>query len=798
MNGAITTTGAGGGKGGGDHSGAGGAGGGGAGGGVLLYGQKVSVTGSIDARGRAGDTLSTANGGTVKILYVNEKTVSPTIQAGRLYMNGPPRMQGLLSPEIDSINGLRPEFKWNDALDLDGDPVTYNIQVSTRIDFTNLVLNKTGITTTNHTSEKDLTVTPFYWRVRARDAIIYSLWSPVWKFLPDTTPPVSQVAVLPKYSTATNFTVSWSGTDGCTGITGYDIFVAEGNGSLNYAPWLQNTLKTSSIYQGKDGQKYSFFSVATDAAHNREADPDQSDAFCTVDITPPVTTMTPMPPYQGGLTFKLSWSSKDATSGVAYYNVFVAEGDGDFELYLEHATKTTAQFEADDGREYRFYTVACDNVGNWEAAPQVSKILKTRVDLTPPVVSLRLGTPNSGQDPVFVTAATPIYIDATDNFAGVNGTFYIIDDRGVKPYATMIKESAPGHHNLSYWSTDKAGNKGDIASLWFFVDAESPQTSLICEGPDRVSGDRIFVTASTSISLNAVDGGSGVNWMEYNLDKRGFVRYTAPLKYASGTHSLLYRSVDKVGNVEAEKSVTVIVDTTSPNTNPEGDYSTVSNTDLSITLAATDAESGVAGTFFKVVREKEKAGDYQAGNTVLIVANSDGSEDGNCTIQYYSVDNVNNVERVKELKVRIDTRVALQIGFTGEPSVSESSFLLEGKTEPGSKMTVGITEVQLSADGSFAQDISLKPGKNKVILTITDPAGNTLSKTVYITFNEPVTNTGWFLPLILVVVIAAAAGAGFFLYTRRSKGAAPSRKPVPKTARVREPPRWPEVPPPSP
>jgi hypothetical protein len=510
--------------------------------------------------------------------------------------------------------------------------------------------------------------------------------------------------------------------------------------------------------------------------------------------------MSSLTPYQGSLSFKLSWSSKDATSGVQYYNVFMAEGDGLFELYQEHTTKTTVQFDADDGREYRFYVVACDIAGNWEATPAQPKILRTKVDLTPPEVSLRLGTPNTGMDPVFVTTATPVYIDATDNFAGVNGTFFIIDDRGVKAYAGSIKESAPGFHNMSYWSTDKAGNKGDAGSLWFFVDAEPPQTSFSCEGANRVVGDKAFVTTSTSIVLGAVDVGSGINWIEYNLDKRGFVHFAAPLKFSSGTHSLLYRSVDKVGNVETEKSVTVVVDTTSPNTGPEGDYSTVSNTDLTITLGVTDTESGVAGTFFRVVREKGKAGDYQAGNTVLIEAGSDGSEDANYTIQYYSVDNVNNVERVKELKVRIDTRVALQLGFTNEPSVTDSSYLLEGKTEPGAKMTVGVNDVQLSADGSFAHELSLKPGKNKVVITITDPAGNALTKTVYITYNEPLTTVGWFLPLVIVVIIAAAAGAGVFIFKRRSKTpppAKPRQAParIPATPRVRAPPPRPPKPP---
>jgi len=698
---------------------------------------------------------------------------------GTLYLNGRPSAPVLLDPsDGGSATSVRPTLTWKSSADPEGEPVTYGIQLFSDPGLTTLELERNNLTKTSYDSEIDLVKGTYYWRARASDPSGPGLWSAAWKFYTDTIPPTSSVAPLPNYETNASFKVDWSGTDDIAGIATYDIFVAEGTGALSFLPWLEGTPNSSAVYEGKDGRRYSFYSVAVDRALNREADPDQPDAFTTVDATPPVTTITSLAPYQGSLKFQLSWSSKDATSGVQYYNVFAAAGDGDFALLQEHLTKTSAQFEADDGEEYKFYVVGCDNAGNWEAMPAPSKILKTRVDLTPPEVSLRLGAPNAGIDPVFITAATPIYIDGTDNFAGVNGTFYIIDDRGVKSYANSIKESAPGTHNMTYWCTDKAGNKGDAGSLWFFVDSETPQTSLSCEGPNWILGDKTFVTASTSISLTAVDSSSGINWMEYNLDKRGYVHYTAPIKFTTaGTHSLLYRSVDKVGNVEAEKSVTVVVDTTSPNTRPEGDYSTTSNTDISITLGATDTESGVAGTFFRVTRERGKAGDYQAGNTVLIEAGSDGSEDGNYTIQYYSVDNVNNVERVKELKVRIDTRVALQFGFTGEPSVSESGYLLEGKTEPGARMTVGSNDVQLSADGSFAQELELKPGRNKVTITITDPAGNTFTKTITITYNEPVTNIGWFLPLMIVVVIAAAAGAGVFLYMRKSKGAASPQEP---------------------
>jgi hypothetical protein len=808
--GAISTTGAGGGAGGyysTSTSYPGGQGGGGAGGGILLSGLNVAVTGSLDARGRTGNTQSTTNGGTVKILYQYDQSGSATIQAGRIFNNGRPRMGDLVSPENDGAALLRTVFSWNAARDPESEPVTYHIQVSGTGDFSSLEQDVEGIRGTEYTSDKDLIGASFYWRVRAADACGYGSWSPVWIFFTESIPPDSHVNALPKYTNTANFTVSWTGTDDASGIATYDIFVAEGTGTLSFLPWLENFCRTSAIYPGKDGKKYSFYSVATDRAHNREADPTAADTFTTVDITPPVTTMGALAPCLGVLDFELSWSGKDAISGIQYYNVYVTEGDGDFELWQEHVTKTTDQFEADDGREYRFYAIACDNAGNWEAMPATSKILKVKVDLIPPEAEVRIGSPQNGSDPVFISGATPIYIDGTDNFAGINSTFYIIDDSGVRTFANSLKEGTPGSHNMTFWCTDKAGNRGANGELWFFVDAESPSSFVSCEGPGHISGDKVYLTASTSVLLSADDSASGVDYIEYSLDKRSYARYTMPLKFTSGNHSLLFRGVDKVGNIETEHSVMVILDTTAPTTRPDWDVPTSSNADVTITLVAMDSESGVAGTFFRVVREREKAADYQAGTSITVAAGSGGSEDGNYTVQYYSVDNVNNAEKVKELKLRIDTQVALHFGFAGEPSVSEKSYLLEGKTEPGSKVTVGIIDVQLAADGSFAHELTLNPGKNKVTVTITDPAGNIFTKVVYITYNEPIVSAGWFLPLV-VIIIFGAVGAGAFLYMRRKKGAAPPvapprGKPGPQTQRARAPPRRappppPPIPPPTP
>jgi hypothetical protein len=143
--------------------------------------------------------------------------------------------------------------------------------------------------------------------------------------------------------------------------------------------------------------------------------------------------------------------------------------------------------------------------------------------------------------------------------------------------------------------------------------------------------------------------------------------------------------------------------------------------------------------------------------------------------------------------------------------VSDKNFLLAGKTEPGAKMTAGNADVLLAADGSFTQEVELKTGQNRITIGITDKAGNTLTKTITITYNEPVVSAGWFLPLLVVIVVAGAVGAGGFLHMRRKKGARPlakmpkGRPPSARAPQPRAPPAIkpkprapPPVPPPTP
>jgi hypothetical protein len=237
-------------------------------------------------------------------------------------------------------------------------------------------------------------------------------------------------------------------------------------------------------------------------------------------------------------------------SGVRSYDIFAAEDDTPFAIWKENVTTTAAIFNGKSGHEYAFYPICCDNAGNREEAPALANMTRVKVDMVPPEVSVRVGSPSSGYAPVFVYATTPILIEGVDDFAGVKNIFFSIDGGPSRPYYNETRESRPGAHNLTFWSVDRAGNAGKTGTLWFFVDVNAPDTSIMFDGPGFLAGSTMFVSEDTVISFDAQDEGSGVDYIEYSLDFKGYQRYDRPFKMdKTGAHNLTYRAADRVGNL---------------------------------------------------------------------------------------------------------------------------------------------------------------------------------------------------------------------------------------------------------
>jgi hypothetical protein len=92
------------------------------------------------------------------------------------------------------------------------------------------------------------------------------------------------------------------------------------------------------------------------------------------------------------------------------------------------------------------------------------------------------------------------------------------------------------------------------------VDASAPVTSYTLN-PTAPNGENGWYTTDVTVTLTATDAMSGVDHIYYKVNDGPTMTYTAAFKLtASGNSSVIYWSVDKVGNTEAQKTFTVKID----------------------------------------------------------------------------------------------------------------------------------------------------------------------------------------------------------------------------------------------
>lgn len=88
-------------------------------------------------------------------------------------------------------------------------------------------------------------------------------------------------------------------------------------------------------------------------------------------------------------------------------------------------------------------------------------------------------------------------------------------------------------------------------------DTTPPVTTATLEGD--MSGD-VYITDVT-VTLTAIDTGSGVDYTKYKVDDSSWMDYTAPfIVTGNGEHTVGFYSVDTAGNTETEKTVTFTIE----------------------------------------------------------------------------------------------------------------------------------------------------------------------------------------------------------------------------------------------
>jgi len=144
-------------------------------------------------------------------------------------LNSAPSIPVLVYPDDELVcidNAL--EFRWTTASDVDGDPVTYTIQVAKDASFADIVYEiSTGEIKASTFLEKGST---FFWRTMATDNISDSAYSKAWKFYTEAAAVTNQLPSQPQLIapamdqilTATSADLSWKVAD--TETLTYDLY----------------------------------------------------------------------------------------------------------------------------------------------------------------------------------------------------------------------------------------------------------------------------------------------------------------------------------------------------------------------------------------------------------------------------------------------------------------------------------------------------------------------------------------------------------------------------------------------
>jgi hypothetical protein len=258
----------------------------------------------------------------------------------------------------------------------------------------------------------------------------------------------------------------------------------------------------------------------------------------------------------------------------------------------------------------------------------------------PPVTPPADTTPPSTRaNPVGGTTATAVTVELLcedGSGSGCKATHYTTD--GSEPTTSSSTYSArislTANTTLKFFSVDNAGNREAVKTETYVIDGTAPTTTASPAGGTYA--------IATQVTLACSDGsGTGCKATHYTTDgsepTTSSPTYSARISLTANT-TLKFFSVDTVGNAEAVKTETYVIDGTAPTTTATpagGDFPSTAM----VSLACTDANSGCKATYFTLDgTEPTLNSTTYTGPFTLVV---------NTTLKFFSVDNAGNREAVK-------------------------------------------------------------------------------------------------------------------------------------------------------
>ncbi len=463
--------------------------------------------------------------------------------------------------------------------------------------------------------------------------------------LPDTTAPLTTSNAVATYARPATITLTATDNVGGWGVTTID-YSLDGAATVAGFSSPANPVGTATCQVGTGGagpHTLKFWSI--DAAGNGETTKTVTYTV-TTDTVAPVTVWSGQTYYIGPATGSLV-ATDNGGWGLAntYYEL---DGGSWVQCPLAQATNSINMTAPISGSvTHNLYFYSKDAAGNVEATNTVTITMQAlpesmnfsslnptsgaTVPILNPTVSVT--AQDTAAHNITVATATLDGVAVTPTVVGLNST--------VATASFPTSNLSNGTHTVAVTFTASTG--AQATKTWSFTVAGDVTP------PHTISNAQASYVGTAAISLTASDnvGGSGVYATYYKVDGGVTTTGTSITVLAPATgqasHTIQFWSVDNATNKETTESATFVVnavDTTPPTTTSNAVASYVGT--AVVTLTATDGPTGcgVAATYFKL-----DSGTYVPGTVITVLAPASGT--ATHTISFYSVDNQNNTETVK-------------------------------------------------------------------------------------------------------------------------------------------------------
>ncbi|WP_415815228.1 OmpL47-type beta-barrel domain-containing protein [Mesobacillus thioparans] len=480
---------------------------------------------------------------------------------------------------------------------------------------------------------------------------------------------------------ANNITLSWQKV---TWANGYQVYKVNGDNRELLYKGIALSYKVYNLTE----EKHSFEVVAYS---DRFGESPASNRYTETIVYPEMGVPKATLKLLSETSARISWDFVTYANGYNIYElingkpVLVAEKVNNLSYTLSNLTYAN----------HLYYVTSYSNSFG-ESAPSETVLAKLIIDEEAPVTT-------SDAKTGWTNKTTTVKLSATDNETGVAATYYSLNGKDFIEGTTFSIENE-GVHHISFYSSDKVGNKEEVQTVEVKIDQTKPQTESDLTGE--------WSNENVAVKLTAEDNLSGIAKTFYSVDGYDYAEGTEFTVTGDGIHEIKYFSIDHAGNAEEVRTEAVKIDTHAPAmaSNIEDKWHQDA---FKVELSANDNLSGVAATFYSLDGIR-----FFEGTELLL------EKDGIYTVAYYSVDKAGNIESAKSQTVKVDSQAPETAANTTDDWYQENAeVVLEAEDNLS-----GIAKTLYAVNGSeFTVGTSFtvsEEGTNEVSFYSVDAAGN--------------------------------------------------------------------------